>query len=369
MSFTRKIFILTILFLLIAISFSITSFAEESVRGVVVANGVNIRSDASIESSVVSSLKLGEYVDIIDSNDEWYNIQLGDGKTGWVYSDLIVPINPDSDLIRRGTVRGDLLNVREEPNTTSAILAKLSNGDEITIVEQSGDWFKISITDELKGWVHTDFIVIRPNYSTGQIIGSNVNLRTSPITGEVILKLSRESYVSVKDFKEGWYNIITADDKEGWIHQDYLTIVFDKNSTQEISRSSSTRSASLLKMVDYAKKYIGTPYKYATSGPSSFDCSGFTSYVYKQFGIKLPRTSVDQSKTGEKVTKENLGMGDLVFFDTSGVNNGKITHVGIYISDGTFIHASSGKNAKKVVISDLNDGYYKNTYVTARSIF
>jgi len=369
MSFKRKLFILTILSLWIVLNFSMASFAEETARGVVIANDVNIRSSPSIESSIISTLKLGEYVNIVDNNDEWYSIQLTDGKLGWVYNDLIVELDPNIDLIRKGMISEDIINVREEPNQNSTILANLNKGDEITIIEQSAEWSKIAITDEIVGWVNTEHIVVRPDYSTGQITGNNVNLRTTPVTGEVILRLDKNTYVAVKDFKEGWYNVITADDKEGWMHQDFVTIVFDKNSSREISRNLATRSATLLTIVDYAKKYIGTPYKWASSGPSSFDCSGFTSFIFKQFGIKLLRTSVTQSKTGEELTKENLGMGDLVFFDTSGVNNGKISHVGIYIGDGEFIHASSGKNARKVIISDLNEGYYERTYVTARSIF
>ena len=119
-------------------------------------------------------------------------------------------------------------------------------------------------------------------------------------------------------------------------------------------------------MVSYAKSFLGKPYVWGAQGPSSFDCSGFTYYVFKNSAnITLPRTSKDQSTYGTTVSKKNLKVGDLVFFDTSGSNSGNISHVGIYIGSNQFIHASSSK--EKVVISDFNN-YYTNAFVKAKRV-
>ena len=112
-----------------------------------------------------------------------------------------------------------------------------------------------------------------------------------------------------------------------------------------------------------ANTQIGKKYKWGSAGPSSFDCSGFTSYIYKDgAGISLPRTSVSQSKVGIKISRNQLKSGDLVFFNTSGKG---ISHVGMYIGDSKFIHASTSKGVR---IDSLNSSYYKSKFVTASRI-
>ncbi len=111
-----------------------------------------------------------------------------------------------------------------------------------------------------------------------------------------------------------------------------------------------------------AKNYLGTEYIWAANGPYAFDCSGFTKYVYKKNGITLPRYSGHQAKVGIKVSYNELEKGDLVFFDTEKKFNKKVNHVGIYMGDGKFIHASSAK--KKVIITNFNQKtFYKKRFL------
>ncbi|MDD2497146.1 MAG: NlpC/P60 family protein [Desulfitobacteriaceae bacterium] len=116
-------------------------------------------------------------------------------------------------------------------------------------------------------------------------------------------------------------------------------------------------------LIECAKTLLGTPYSYGSSGPNYFDCSGFTMTVFSQIGIELPHSSSLQSKKGEPVEKNRLIPGDLVFFNTSGKG---VSHVGIYIGDNSFIHASSTQ--KKVVITPMADNYFAKRYVTARRV-
>lgn len=119
------------------------------------------------------------------------------------------------------------------------------------------------------------------------------------------------------------------------------------------------------------EELLGTKYVAGGSTTKGFDCSGFTSYVFKQFGIKLSRSSDDQSLDGVKIKKADLIPGDLVFFDTnSSVNNGTISHVGIYLGDDVFVHAASGskKQAGRVMKNKLSEKYYANSYVTAARV-
>ncbi len=120
-------------------------------------------------------------------------------------------------------------------------------------------------------------------------------------------------------------------------------------------------------LIEFGKSKLGCAYSYGSRGPNKFDCSGFVGYTYeKALGIKLPRDSRSMSRVGVKVAKNDLQKGDLVFFNTGG--GSRISHVGIYVENGTFIHASSG-NVMKVITSTLDSGYYAKCYNTARRIF
>ncbi|MCM8710360.1 C40 family peptidase [Clostridium sp. SYSU_GA19001] len=121
----------------------------------------------------------------------------------------------------------------------------------------------------------------------------------------------------------------------------------------------SERSSSV---VSYAYKFLGKPYIWGASGPNAFDCSGFTSYVYRAFGVNLPHNAASQYAVGKVVAKGDLNSGDLVFFNTYG----GISHVGIYIGGGRFIHASSSKTG--VIVSSLSEGYYSSRLVGAKRI-
>ncbi len=116
-------------------------------------------------------------------------------------------------------------------------------------------------------------------------------------------------------------------------------------------------------LVNTARSYIGTPYSYGGTTPSGFDCSGYTQYVFKQVGISIPRTTDQQFAMGAPVAKSDLQIGDLVFFNTSGSG---VSHDGIYIGSGKFIHSSSSKG---VMISALNDpAYWGSRYIGARRV-
>lgn len=122
-------------------------------------------------------------------------------------------------------------------------------------------------------------------------------------------------------------------------------------------------SVASTQIVSSAKSLIGIKYRYGGTTKAGFDCSGFVGYIFKQNGVSLPRTAAGIYSTGTAVKKANLTVGDLVFFNTTGKG---VSHVGMYIGSGKFIHASTSKGVR---VDKLNDPYYwGNKYVGAKRV-
>ena len=138
----------------------------------------------------------------------------------------------------------------------------------------------------------------------------------------------------------------TASGKKGWMNAKYL-------STKKITQVSN----SLDSTISYGARFLGTPYVWGGTTPSGFDCSGFTSYVYRNaIGKSIPRTSGAQYAASKKISKLQLQVGDLVFFNTSG---GGVSHVSIYAGNNKLLHAAG----KSVKYSNLYDGYWNKRIV------
>lgn len=123
-------------------------------------------------------------------------------------------------------------------------------------------------------------------------------------------------------------------------------------------------------MVELALSYLDVPYVYGGASPKGFDCSGFTMYIFSQFGYSLPHSATSQwNSSGEYVEREDLQPGDLVLFCDPSRSNGKAcSHVGIYIGDNEFVHASSGSSGKRIRISSLDEDYYDGYYKGAKRL-
>ncbi|WP_270942519.1 XkdQ/YqbQ family protein [Romboutsia lituseburensis] len=143
---------------------------------------------------------------------------------------------------------------------------------------------------------------------------------------------------------------------DAWGKKHGTAIILDESQSSSSNNTGSNDKAS--KVVNLAKSKIGRPYVWGATGPNTFDCSGLTSWCYKQIGITIPRTSTEQGAAGKYVSKSDLRPGDLVFF------NKPISHVGMYIGDGNMVHAPKPGDAVKIVSININ--HYKSIYNTAR---
>ncbi len=143
------------------------------------------------------------------------------------------------------------------------------------------------------------------------------------------------------------------------VQQDTSVVDTIKTSSTVDFQDSATLKSEILKQYDEWRK---TPYKMGGLSKRGIDCSGFTYITFRStLGCKLPRTTKLQSRTGKKVARNNLRAGDLVFFHTSLFSD----HVGIYLGDSKFLHASTSKG---VMISSLKENYWRKCYWTARRI-
>ncbi|MEN6316098.1 MAG: SH3 domain-containing protein [Clostridiaceae bacterium] len=295
-----------------------------------------------------------------------------------------------ADAVKTGIVTGDVVNLRAQANTSSKILKQLVKGTKVSIVESEKDWYQVSYNDST-GWISGNYILIRDeSISAGVVTGSVVNVRSKPDTsGEILTKLNKGARVDIFEQSGDWYRISIGEDRYGWIHKDYISIrnesvsrgtadtaasiqsdaTADQKATQENQNNASIADSEKTEalrqeIIAYAKTLLGIKYVYGGSSKKGFDCSGFVGYVFEHFGISLERSSKDMGNNGKTVKKADLKPGDLVFFDTNGGLNA-INHVGIYIGNNKFIHASSGVG-RKVTISSLSDSFYLKKYMRAR---
>lgn len=191
---------------------------------------------------------------------------------------------------------------------------------------------------------------------------SSLNLRTEATTSSSILsKLSNGTVADILEIHGDWIKV-SVNGTVGFVSAEFVTLSNEKpEAPVEIPASDKAQE-----IINFAKQYLGTPYIYGgTNLNVGVDCSGFTYSVLKNFGINVNRTSRDQYSNGTAVSRENLQAGDLLFFNTGG--NTRISHVGMYIGNGQYIHSTDSKGMG-VSIANLSSAYAKNTYYGARRV-
>ncbi len=263
-----------------------------------------------------------------------------------------------------GMVTTAVLNFRAGPGTNHQIIGQLYKGEVVRIVGNGGNnWVEI-VHDGRQGYVSLAYLSVRSVEETtdrgdverdrqaGYVTANALNLRKEPSTDSEVLKVlgNYQGIKIIKDLQNGWSQI-DADGQIGYVSSEYIAF------GQAPAPSSKGEE-----VIAFAKRFLGTPYRYGGTTPAGFDCSGFTQYVFSHFGIRLGRTTYDQVNNGTYVSKANLQIGDLVLFRQSG----SVDHVGIYCGDGNFIHSTKPGDVLK--IDTLNSGYYSRYYHSGRRV-
>ena len=339
---------------------------------------VHFRTGAGTNYSSMGVLDKGTKVTYISASGNWTKVNYN-SKTGYICSDYLEEEQSTSTTKTMYVTPDVGLNVRKGPGTSYSKIAALSKGIAVTVHSTSNGWSKIT-ANGVEGYVSSEYLSATKPSSSNETSTTTktmyvtpdvgLNVRKGPGTSySKITKLSKGTAVTVHSTSNGWSKI-TANGVEGYVSSEYLSTTkpsTSSSSSSNSSSSSSSSSSSVNAVLNLAAKQIGKPYVWGAEGPSSFDCSGLTYYVYKNAaGITLPRTSSEQSKYGTTVSKSNLKAGDLIFFDTSGPNDGGVSHVGIYVGNGQMIHASSSQ--KKIVKVSVETSYWNNAFVRAKRV-
>ena len=280
------------------------------------ADKLNIRETTSTKSDAVAEIDAGDSVEIIGSSDDWYKVKTDDA-TGYVKKMYI-------STEKVAYAEKDKLKVRKEADSSSDTVVKLTLGDQVKVLSESGKWTKINADGKI-GYVESSDLTYQ---LTAYCKGSGVNFRIGlNQESKSIAKLNQGDKMTVLAKVTDKYKV-RYDGKIGYISEDFIT--FDE-----------MEGSGGVAVVEYAKQFLGNRYVFGgTSLTNGTDCSGFTMGVYRHFGYSLPRTSSAQRNVGTKVNGlANAKPGDLICY--SG-------HVAIYMGNNMIIHASNARDGIKI---------------------
>lgn len=259
--------------------------------------------------------------------------------------------------------------LRAGPGYEYELIDAASEGDDVVVYSQEGDWYLVNYNLKT-GYMSSEYITFLDKENVelgdGMVTDALVNLRGTPETGGTLLDQIEEGETAyIIGLNNGWYKV-EYENYTGYIRSDLLELTdLPLENSLGYYYGSYTATTVGETIVAYAESLLGTPYVWGGTSTSGFDCSGFCQYVYEQMGYSINRTADAQMDNGTSVSMSDLQPGDLVFFVGTYSCSGA-SHVGIYIGNGNFIHASSSSGCVK--ISSLSSTYYTNHFYGARRI-
>lgn len=310
-----------------AISFAVAPDEEESEYANLaiaqVTDYVNVRSLPSTDGEIVGKIYNGSVAQVLATagdNDDWFQIISGDVE-GFIKAEYFLYGEEAEAVIDQyvtyyATVLADRLNVREEQSADSRRIGYIDNGENVKVVEDCGDWLKVQYTDSKQGYVSAEYVSVHEEFVYAKSIEEE---RREEAERQALAARAQEAEQSTPEV--------------------IGNITFPTN---QYTSNEELRTA----IVDYAMQYLGNKYVHGgRSLASGTDCSGFTCYIYKDFGYSLSRTPGGQYSTnGRSVSYDEIQPGDIICYGKS-----KCTHVGLYIGDGQIIHSANSR--KGVIIS------------------
>lgn len=316
---------------------------------------VNIRRGPSTSNSSAGKVKGGKVL-VVDKWNDWYKVKFQHGTIGWVRNDFLVfPSDFDFKNDKNRPVVAAKTEPAKAPKTKPIETPRTATPENTVEVVATGE--RTSIEPEVKNASNAQPVI-------ATVIGDNIPIRRGASdTNSVIVRIpggkaelldERGNYVQLK-FEHGTI---------GWVKKDFVSypghIVTEQPPVYAGDTGNDKLDVVMKEAADFRNRRA--KYIYGAASRGATDCSGFVLQVFKKAGIQLPRTAREQAQRGTKVGRWNLKAGDLIFFNTRGY----ISHVGIYIGDQHFVHASSGGG--RVMESSLNEAYYSNRFLFGKRI-
>ena len=362
-------------------------------------DGLYCRSGAGTSYGVITVLRHGTSVTVRGAQQgEWVPVTCG-GSAGFAHGSYLnvspssgTPAPPSSGpstptgSVTVANTGGQGLNCRTGAGTSHSIITTLALGQSVQSRSGSTNGWTAVICGGTNGFISSEFVsggsagttpsepTPPPSTPSGMTSGdhgkvtSNLNLRYSAsLSSSISTTVASGNVVLITGALSNDFYPVDYDGLTGFMHKDYLVKTSEALSKRGGSGTPSnpapttpptnpgTSSPTGNAMVNYAMRYLGYPYVWATRGPASFDCSGFTYWVTLNVtGKNIGGGTWTQVSAGTPVSRANLQAGDLVFFQNT--YTAGLSHVGLYIGNGQFIHAQN--EATGVVISDLDSSYY-----------
>lgn len=368
-------------------------------------DNVLLRAEPSKSAPSRGLLDRGATGRVLASKDGWVQLRFGSGRGGWVKAEFVREQNRPvaSAVVRTAgaarapqyvTIKGDNVSLRAAAGSSSKRLALIDHGRKMKVLSVEGAWARVAYDAKTSGWVRRDLLTSASPTSPGSgptstrlacVKGDRVSVRTQPdATSRRLTMVDDGERLHIVAKRDDWVQIRLPDGKKGWVRSDFvgysaakvarverrrvrLAMTHRTRHRRSWSRGGSRPEADAPEpsndVIRTAYNYRGTPYRYGAAGRGGFDCSGFTSYIFRKQGISLPHSAAGQFSEGRRVKPGELKPGDLVFFHTT---RRGISHVGVYVGKNKFIHASSAGG--RVRVDSLNDGYYSARFRGARRV-
>lgn len=339
-----------------------------------------LRLIPNITSNIIYISEKEISVDVVEQLGEWSYV-FANNMYGWVRTENIVEKNStqtskdnEIEYTERTVayIKYSSVNLRKKASTSSTVLAKLKLNNEVIVLEKvNSKWSKVEY-DGITGYVSTELLSSKKVEEKQQNTSTSRDGETTSredVKETTTVKVETVSNTNTETKKEETTNKENTEIKKETENKKETETTTTNTKKEDTSKSNTETESKTTgeEIVEYAKQYLKYKYTYGGSSPKTgFDCSGFTYYVYKNFGYTLSRTSSGQAKNGVEVSKDELQPGDLLIFKNQSLT--KIGHVGIYIGNNQMIHSS--EPGVGVVITNLNaNGYnYNKRFVTARRI-
>lgn len=279
----------------------------------------------------------------------------------------------------------DALNIRKGPGTNYSRIGKLGKNAYCIVESVENGWAKIT-SGSVKGYCSTEYLImgdeaVKLAESLGTLTATvnrgikGLNVRSAPdttadniiakVSGGESFKVVKEVVISKNDpgaktFVQIEWNTDADRNAEAYVSSEFVTVAYKYKEAVESSSYGDGVSQLRTNMLDYAQRFLGTPYVWGgNSLTKGVDCSGFVQQVFKAYGYSTPRVSRDMARQYTTISKSEAKAGDLVFYHN--LKTGVVDHVAIYMGNGKIIHANNG-----VEISNVN---YRTVYKYARVIW